>query len=139
MRLRKRMPISVVASALVLLPGSIACNGAGVTEGHGSIRVQVEGLVTVGGNPAVGTTVTLAVPETSCTDPLEASTYTEPGVVVTGADGRYSVSLIVRGLAPRDFCVVGRANGVRVEKAGVPFTAMEAGTSDTTQLDIVSP
>ena len=139
MKIRSGNAFTLVASVIVLVVGQASCQGTGVTGGLGSVRVQVEGLVTVGGIPAAGTNVALSVPEANCADTREASTITDPEVVLTGADGRYSASLISRGLAPTNYCVVARANGSRVEKASVPFTALEAGTTDTTQLDIATP
>ena len=139
MRLRRESALAFAATLISLVGGSIACESTRVTAGLGSVRVQVEGLVTVGGVPAVGTTIGLSVPEANCSDTRDASTITDPEVVVTGANGRYSASLIIRGLSPQRYCVVARSNGIRVERPGVQFTALEAGTSDTTQLDIALP
>lgn len=139
MRLNVERALAFIPSAVALIVGPISCQSSGVTQNIGSSRVHVEGLVTAGGLPAAGTTVALSVPEAGCSDSREASTYTDPASVVTGPNGRYSASLVIRGLAPQAYCVVARANGVRAEKPGVAFTAWETGTSDTTQLDIVSP
>lgn len=142
----RRRPWRLTAGLTAMYGGIVlvlACSDS--TPSFGASRATVAGRISAGGAGLVGVSISPVIYYVADCTGLALPVTLQPATVTSAGDGRYRVTVEAFGFSSFDGCVgltLRRPEDgatLSVTRAPVRFVDERAGTSDTTQFDVVWP
>lgn len=125
-------------SLLSFLVVASACRSSTVGEFTDAQAYLAGRVLSATQQPVPGVRVVVQVPiSPSCTG--AAATLTMAPEPISGADGRFSTLLTLRGASGGAYCIVVTAQGGTNRRMSAQFREQEAGAADTVRIDIQVP